>query len=412
MRTVLPLVLILFGLGFLLESWAAPADGSQRSPQRRYRDPLMPLLLGGLIGPQEKTLTCSVRTTDAKIPPPGPKLEIISTKGRIVLSSDTDGFLRFPFNLELIRENPAIGKLGEGLVFTFRLTSSTTLGINKRIELSAGDKGFVGDGAIRVWYPPHLEQKAEATLGQLEEASDFIRSELGIEPAPWGINLVEMDLSKVNHTTLQDYPRWYTWSYSVSQIESRNSQRANVHEWVEHTLNECVGLVQCDNETSNRFVLDGLADYVGSRFSKHFPTDYLSRLHGLIDEGMTSVNLPEMFSWQAHRRYASPGQLKEALVEFPAGYPLSFAFWERTCAEYGRDLPRRFVEAVRKEESRSCESCLRILEQLTGSSLLESRLEAMDVNETIQLIQDTSRSQERRTKIEQQAPVDVNTPRR
>ncbi len=263
-------ILILFGLSFLSVSLTSLADEPERSAQKRYRDPLMPLLVGGLIGPQEKTLTFSVRTQHAKIPPPGPKLEILSAKGRIVLHSDTDGFLRLPFNLELIKENPVIRKLDEGLTFEFRLTFSTKRGINRGIELFTGDKAFVENGVIRVWHPPELEQEAEVVLRQLKQAFDFIRAELGVKPAAWGINVVEEDLSKLNHTTLQDHPKWYTWSYSISEIESKNGQRSNVHEWVEYTLDERVGLAQSGNGGSNRFVFDGLADYVSSRFcSRH-----------------------------------------------------------------------------------------------------------------------------------------------
>ena len=378
----------------------SPAGEPERSAQKRYRDPLILALVGGLIGPQEKTLIFSVRTQDAKIPPLGPKLEILSANGRIVLHSDVDGFLRFPFNLELIKENPVIRKLEEGITFDFRVTSSTKPGISGRLELFTGDKAFVENGVIRLWHPPELEQEAEVIIRQLKQAFDFIRAELGVKPTAWGINVVKEDLSKLNHTTLQDHPKWYTWSYSISEIESKNGQRSNVHEWVEHTLGERVGLVQSSNGGSNRFVFDGLADYISSRFCSLFPSDYLSRLHRLIDEGITSVNLPETFLWQA-QQYSSPDHLTEELVKFPAGYPLSFAFWESMCAKHGRDLPKRFLEAVQTRKLTNYESCLRVLEQLTGSTSLKSTLEAMDVNETIQLIEDISKSQQQKTKIEQ-----------
>ena len=390
---------ILFVLGFLSINLASPANEPEKSAQKHYLDPIRALLVGGLIGPQEKTLAFRVRTRDGKIPETGPKLKILSATGRIILNSDADGFIRYPFNIDLVKENPVIEKFGgKKYVFECRLTSSGKRGIKQRVELSAGGKAFVGNDSIRIWYPPDFEQEAKAVFRQCKLVFDYIHTELGIEPPRWGINLCSEDLSKVNQTTLQDYPKWYTWSFPVSEALSLEGQKSNTHEWLEYTLDERVGLAQSEgNQGSNRFVHDGLSEYVSIRFSRHMPSDYLSRLQNLIDQGTTTINLPLKF--QAPKmQYATPDQLQEKLAKFTAGYPLSFVFWEHACSEYGRDLPKRFIEAVQKEHLESYESCLHALERLTGSSSLKSELEAMDVNEAIECIENLSKSLEQKKK--------------
>jgi len=186
---------------------------------------------------------------------------------------------------------------------------------------------------------------------------------------------------------------------------SLKGKKSNVHEWVEHTLDECAGLIQSSNEGSNRFVFDGFAEYVSIRFTKYLPTYYLSCLQDLLKQDMTIVNLPEKFQWQA-KQYQNPDQLTDELIQFQAGYPLSFVFWERISAEYGRDLPKRFLAHLRKKSRGDYKSCLLTLEYLTESNSFRSWLKAIDVAEAIQCIQNVSKSHMRNIKIEPASAAD------
>ena len=386
-RTVILIVLVMLNCLF-----ANPAlQGKESNIRRRYRDPLLPLLKGGLIGPQEKTLIFSVRSPDGKIPPQGPKLEILSSTGRIVLNSDTSGFIRFPFNLDLVRENPTISKLGdENYVFEARLTSSARKGVTKRIELSAKGKDSVGDDSIRVWYPPGSKMKADLVLKQCRLAYRFIHTELGVTPPPWGVNLIREDLSEANQTTLQAYPQWYTWSYPIEEALSSKGKQVNTHEWVEYTL-EQLGIEQSSSpQGSNRFVLDGLSEYLSIRFTGYMPSDYLSRLTKLVNRDITVINLAMEFKAPT-ANHASPDQLRRELERFTAGYPLSYVFWEHTSSEYGRDLPKRFINKIQKLEKVDYETCIHTLEELTGASL-KHELEAMDLHKAVQLINHLSKN--------------------
>ena len=370
---------------------AAPSSNLDPNNQRHYRDPILPLLVGGIIGPQEKTFIIRVRTVDGEIPEPGPKLEIHSSGGPIVLQSDSDGFLRYPFSIALVKENPTYTKLVRELVFELRLTSTTKPGIKQRTELSAGSKPYMEHGTFRIWYPPGHEKEANAAFKYLKESFTFIHAQLSTEPTLWGINLVARDLSNVNYTTLQDFPRWYTWSYPIDEIASLKGQKSNVHEWVEHTLVERAGLDQSGKGGSNRFVFDGLAEYIAIRFTKYLPSNYESNLQELIDKDVVTVNLPGKFHWQA-KQFQSPQELTEELTQFTAGYPLSFVFWECICEKHGRDLPGRFVTQLQQEAQSDYETCLKVLEHLTKAHDIRSQLESMDVKNTVQVIRDLSLS--------------------
>ena len=347
------------------------------------------------------------RAADGRIPEEGPKLEIHSKNGVIVLRSDADGYVEYPFSVALVKENPIIKKLNENIAFELRITDVTRVGINQRIELSVGDKPYIESGPCRLWYPTGNLERAKEVLTDLKAARAFIRNELGVEPSPWGINIVAQDLNEVNYTTLQDFPKWFTWSYPIAGISTAKERKSNVHEWVEHTLSEEVGLKQSSKGGSNRCVFDGLAEYVSIRFAKHIPPFYLSDLQKLLAKNVNKVDLTEQFRWQA-KQYRNPEQLMDELTQFTAGYPLSYAFWEGLSRQYGRDMPKRFVSQLKQYDQGNIESCIRILGQLTRSNQVQSHLKSMDVNKAVQLIQEISESYQDKTDIE---PADAVGPR-
>ena len=376
---------------FLSLSFASPPGSPDPSTSRHYRDPIMSLLVGGIIGPQEKTLAFRVTTENGGIPELGPKLEIHSNNGVITLESDADGYVKYPFTLALVQENPIVKKLANNITFELRLTAVSKSGVKQRRELSVGDKLYIDCGSCRLWYPTgHLEIANEISK-DLKAACTFVRSELGVTPSPWGINLVAQDLNEVNYTTLQDYPKWYTWSHTIDEITSSGARQNIIHEWVEHSLDECVGLKQSSVGGSNRFVFDGLADYISIRITKYVPAFYLPDLQALLDTGVNTVDLPDRFRWQP-KQYQSPEELKDELIQFRAGYPLSYAFWEDLSQEYDRDIPKRFISQLQPGDKSDTESCIHTLEHLTGSNQIQAKLGTIDVGKAMQSIQDMSKA--------------------
>jgi hypothetical protein len=383
-------------MAVLLATTTAIGGESKPEQPRRYRDPLLPLLAGGIIGPAEKTLIFRARGSGGAIPPAGQKLEIRAAAGTIILESDADGFVRWPFNLELLRENPPVRKLDATLTFDLLIAATFKSGVQERVELSAGQKAFVEEGAIRVWHTAGQAAAARELLERLVNQHSFIEKELGIVPLPWGINLVDDDLSGMNVTTLQDYPQWFTWSFSLQELGSREAERVNMHEWVEQSLSDRLEIESAEDKGWDRFVGDGLAEYVSIRCLRSIPAHYPELFEQLLTRGEIRVNLPERFRW-ATVGGASPAGLEASLEgQFRAGYALSFVFWERTCAEHGRDLPKRYLAALGSGGRKDYESRLRVLAQLTGSEAVRSRLEAMDVREALQQLRDLSEWQEDR----------------
>jgi hypothetical protein len=394
-------ITFLIWFSFVSFSLASPSDSPSPSTDSHYRRYVTSLLAGGIIGIQEKTIALRVISKNGEKLEPGPKLEIHSNNGVITLESDVDEYIKYPFNLSLWRENPIVKKLDSNIGFEIRISSVFRPGVKELRELSVGDKQYIDCGLCRLWYPAgHLELANEVSK-DLKAACTFIRRELGVTPCLWGINLVAQDLSKVNYTTLQDYPKWYTWSYTIDEITSSGERKNIVHEWVENSLVDSVGLKPSSVGGSNRFVFDGLADYISVRFTKYVRPSYLRDLRALLNAGVHTVDLPDCFRWLS-LQYQNPEELSDELLlsQFRAGYPLSYAFWEDLSQEYGRDIPKRFISQLHQSDKSDTESCIHTLERLTGSNQIQSRLKTIDVDKAIQLIQDMSKSHQGMNNIE------------
>ncbi len=344
----------------------------------------------GMIGPQTKDVVFTLRTQEGKIPTTGPKLEIMSASKTIVIESDANGHIKIPFSIDLLKENPPVRKLyDEVLQFELFLTVHAGQKSKQTREFSLKDKPYVEFEELRVWYPPSYRKKTGTVITELKKQSEFIEKHLGIKPIPWGINLIEERDPDVNIITLQEFPKWAVWTYSFEEMKQEKYIQTNIHEWVEQTLIRRFDLFDADPKGRNRFVLDGLADYIKIKYLGKIPNGYCKPLEMLIQQGTTQANLIQKFRSIRKLDYANGKKSMAERVQDESwipGYPLSFAFWEKLCRQHGRILPKRFLNKIENEPQRDLDSCISILEELTNTKTIQSRLEVMNVAASLQLI--------------------------
>ncbi len=391
MKTNLSLTLcrLIVGLSLFSIICSVQAEKSKDS-EKPYLMFVGPFLQAGIIGPGTKEVAYQLSTEDGKTPPAGPKLEILFSKGTIVIESDREGIIRLPYSLELVEENPTVRKrYKEVLSFEVWLTGSFKSDSSKNVELSYKNKPSIESENIRIWYPADHHQKAKKLMPKLEKQRDFIQKQLGLEPMPWGINLIETKDPKVNDITIQEFPRWITWSYSLNEMNKIKFVQTNIHEWTEATLDRRLGLHHADSEGRNRFILDGLADYLKIRYTKKVRKDYMGMLEPLLEKNEIQVNLIESFKSLHFSMTPTDGPIRKQIIKHSwlPGYPLSFVFWERLCREHGRDLPKKFIQSIQKKSKRDFESCIESLEKIIGEPI-RSQLENVDVKSAMDLIQE------------------------
>ena len=70
---------------------------------------------------------------------------------------------------------------------------------------------------------------------------------------------------------------------------------------------------------------------------------------------------------------------------------MSFVFWYKLCEEYGPDLPVIFLQKLQREEERSADAAVRLIEEITGRRDIIGKLKKADVNDAIEVLQFLSR---------------------
>ncbi|MFO1497345.1 MAG: hypothetical protein U1G07_02930 [Verrucomicrobiota bacterium] len=317
--------------GLLLASAAAlgmlglPGCSPMQS-EIRYRQFLGPI--ASMAGPESISIPCQLTTESGAAPLPGPKFELLSKAGAILIESDADGRIALPRRPEILQENPPLRKLYSGkLHYEIKFTGAVAGRNGKALLMSVQGKPHMEVDRVRVWYPPGEEETARALLSALQSQAQCIHRLLGLSPVPWAIDLISAPPAGTDMMTAQDQPGWSIWTYATGRVQSGEYVAINVHEWTEATLDHHLDLAGADGSGRNRVWTDGLAEYVATQYQGKQPPDYAFALYDLIARGATHVDLTEAF--RSLRGRTRPGESLRQLIDrkvFPAGYPLSFAF--------------------------------------------------------------------------------------
>jgi len=365
-------------------------------------------------------------------------LEIEANSGKVVLRANEHGRILFPVRADWRKENPSIRLLSDTVAdfdtspraFTFfRVGDDPIFDVNNPLENAVYESsGFI------VYHPEDQLEEAKLSEAELLREQEFISRILGIELPATSVNLVDGEDSEnardastgplieeeSPQVTIQPHPKQppFIWSYPLGWQNKPWWKHFNVHEWTEVYLlteKEIQLTHKADLTGRNRFFADGLAEYVAIHYLKGVPSPRFRQyvLRKLLRYGIERVDFARFFRTPIRRSWGippfvfrsawnKPARLSEREMEAlkaagygelarhglfrasvidsieSAGYAVAFHFWERLAREHGRDLPRRFIEALTEAdpEGRDFEGCLKILEGLTG----ERRLKEWIVN--------------------------------
>lgn len=284
-------------------------------------------------------------------------------------TTNLNGEVLFWVNRKELSRNITLTAFPEGPVeteysFFFDIPTEYSLRFGHKVGFETGaGLSEVKRDAIRVLYPEGYEEQAEQIMGIMQRQTELIREITGLNPYPMKIILVDKLVAGVavnGYALAMEQDSSYLNSQLFSFIP---------HEWVEYSLAKAYHLY---NDSTNRWIGDGLAQYVAERVYKELSPE---------DRGLRELD-PERYEGQVYDLscWLSVMAEEEAVEqgrELPtgegtvyvgnAGYSLSPYFWEKVVNKTGNSgVIAEFLAELRQTDDWSTRSAVTILSELSS----------------------------------------------
>jgi hypothetical protein len=366
-----------------------------------YRTFVRPFEKDGAIASDMRRLRIQVATPDEKTPIEGFKLIVMSKAEPTLVTSDSHGMIQVPVSATLRRENPLVMTDYKGPVSFYYCgpgtwsVTGTSLGAtirgllqSKPVEISTKGMWQTITGDFTVWYCPEYAPQAKKAEALLSRQYEMIRKTTGLKPINWGVIILPEMHDDIPYVVSCAESGCSAWCYSAKEVDDGRFAEINAHEWTESTIDDQLRIYHYDR--SNRFIGDGLAEYVsclcvkaeGGRFGRADEVaDYLAWLR---DSGVHQVNLLKEFRsmWVLLPTNSNIAEAvrKEGRLD---GYGLSLAFWDRLAREHGTDVVKRFLYRLRTSDKRDSAAAIMLLQDMTGEKDIRARLSGASIDEAI-----------------------------
>ena len=319
------------------------------------------------------------------------KMLIRSKTKPLEINSLPGGIFKIPVDEHYRKENPIVRvRPRSALEFTATAHFDGAKGAAKRY-VKIDRMEATQSGNVTAFYDAKDKARALRFLKRSHTHAAMVRAVTGFEPDQWGIVTVSrFERNKTYVVSGHTHP-FSVWLYEAEDFTDGGFDGTNTHEWIESTIGTELNLHNADSKGRNRILVDGLADY--GQYVLNGVVDNIISLKRLQKMGVEELNLPEKFQSIRLKELSKfdfskiMGDGHRAKQEVSAGYALSCLFWIQLCEKHGKDLPLRFCQEMKSRKKRDFESCLSVLERLTGEKDLFGRLSRMNVKESIRLLQ-------------------------
>lgn len=250
------------------------------------------------------------------------------------------------------------------LAFLSRPTSFEMFVLKQEAGFLTGEGMLeLADDGIRVLYPEGYDEAAADMMTVFQEEKEIIESAIGM-----GLLLFKAILVDSSSTGIcvggYGYPLLGTGSIFEQQIYD-----VFPHEWVEISLRANYGIY---DDSTNRWIGDGLANYAAFEIRKQLTPQYFERFETRVrpEESGAVYDLRSWLSCDAEDQAEEEGHLpKGAGTRYVKwdGYQLAPYFWAKIVDKSGNpELIEGFLAEYLKQEDKSQQAAIAILSRLSG----------------------------------------------
>ncbi len=362
--------------------------------QGRYQRALRAVRGSGLLEPDADHFSITLLDKRDGSPVADTQVTLVLGSRTWELTTSSAGVLRLPITPELEDGNPRVRIDHDGpLIARFTWTAKFGSENTATAVLSTDGMPAIDGKRCRVYYEPGTDGHARKAADQAERQWRLVTETTGLEPVEWAVFVFAEKDEDTNYIVPRAEDGLQVWAYCRAEIDSGHFARFNAHEWTEQTLVRRLALGDADSR--NRFISDGLAEYVAF-LSGGMEEGYESQLAKLRERGVEDVDLLKRFRHVSGRGPVGPERLAEILEEqgYPAGYALSFVFWYQLCEEHSPEFPATFLGKLAEQPKRNSKAAIRLIEEITGRDDIRRRLRRANVAEAIGVIEKLKAAQE------------------
>ncbi len=240
---------------------------------------------------------------------------------------------------------------------------------------------------IRLIYPNQEGEFAKKIMTTMIDEKEFIRNILSIEPIPW---IVIMSKNEVEKPLFSLSSFYVNLAFDSISIKS-NFLFFSVHEWVEVTLSDKLHIY--GNKKSNRWIGDGLAQYVTFQWLKSVWPQFFCRDLQYIDSYLLNDDgvIYDLLRWKEAKisdikKLSKKSHKTEWKISIDnRGYWYTPYFWAKIIDKSGKkNLINEFLLKFSILEVKSQDSAVIILNRLTGLDIKkELIISSKEVHENI-----------------------------
>ncbi|MEA3311985.1 MAG: hypothetical protein U9Q76_07175, partial [candidate division WOR-3 bacterium] len=220
------------------------------------------------------------------------------------------------------------------------------------------------DDGIRVLYPEKQEVQAREIIAVLKEEKEIIERATRMRLHPLKITLAdERDLG----LCVGGYGLPLQQGQSYTNVAK---YKVFPHEWVEVSLVINYGIYE---DSTNRWIGDGLANYVALEVCKQFYPRHLQQVAIGIYEYRESSQVYDLRSWltsSAERRASKKGRVpkgKGTISVGSDGYDLAPYFWAKVVDKSGNpEIIADFLAEYQQQEDKNQQNAIAILSRQSG----------------------------------------------
>jgi|GEM_PF-2108997 len=283
------------------------------------------------------------------------------------LETDSLGIVHLTITDSLLGQNPEVRAVKNDISYgTIARLFGEFDTEAKPVVININEFASITKNRMVVLYKLGAEAIAESILTHLNEQKSFIRSQLRLEPIPWGVILIDTPVPVILKQTHfeQDFIRYHLYPISTINIYQEFFV-GNFRSLIKNTFLNAIQL----SEPSAFWFFNGLADYWTYKYILTINKEERKSYGIFLYDNETNIRLQTFFK----RKLVQPVNLLKwkpsDQTDWFFGFQLFLAFWKKIYDDYRYVAVQKFLFEAKQSKLRTSKELVKVLTKYTSDEV-------------------------------------------